>query len=69
MLTSCWQCESASRPLVGIGELNNTTIKELIILLSIWVGIFYHTNGIFVMKDIESKDKRLIWQDLWLGYD
>jgi hypothetical protein len=27
--------ESASRPLVGFGELNDTTIKELIILLSI----------------------------------
>ncbi|RLN12782.1 hypothetical protein C2845_PM09G09180 [Panicum miliaceum] len=29
------EAESASRPLVGFGELNDTTIKELIILLSI----------------------------------
>jgi hypothetical protein len=52
--------ESASRPLVGFGELNNTIIKELIILVSIRAGIDCHINGILVMKDIESKDKRFI---------
>ena len=34
--------ESASRPLVGFSELNNTTIKKLVILLSICAEIDHY---------------------------
>jgi len=53
-------CQSASRTLVGFGGLNDTTIKELIILLSIWAG----ANYLLVKKWAENWDKRLIWQDV-----
>jgi intein/homing endonuclease len=56
--------ESASRPLVDFGELNDTTIKRT----NIWAGIHYHINGFFVIKYIESNDIVKQWVLYWLSY-
>ena len=42
--------ENAFRSLVIFGELNDTIIKELIMLLSIRAGIDCNRNEIFVMR-------------------
>ena len=52
--------ESASRLLVCFGELIDTTIKGLTILLGIWAGIDYHNCN---LCDEMNQDSRhmLLW--------
>ena len=45
-------------------ELNDTIIKELIILLSIWSGIDNYISHSFMKKWIKNWEKRLIWQEM-----